>query len=269
MPSYNIDYKYESITLNIIYQAKKFLKAIRKEHKKVQQYVQQHNIEEIISDNRFGCYSKNCNNIFITHQIRLIHKNAFIQALGTRINKTFIEKFNECWVPDYEGDNNLSGEMSHNIDLNIPVLYIGPKSRFTKSTVPLNPKYKTLSIISGPEPQRSKLEEILILQLKEIEGHHAIVRGYETDKTSNGNINFFGLCEHKELESLISESSIIISRSGYSSVMDYEGLGRKAILIPTPGQTEQEYLARKHGKLKSHVFIEQSNFILKKILSKN
>ena len=49
---------------------------------------------------------------------------------------------------------------------------------------------------------------------------------------------------------IINGAKKIISRSGYSSIMDYHALGclEKVEMIATPGQTEQEYLQDLHGK---------------------
>jgi len=244
LPAYNIEYKYESITLNILSQSIKILKAVKSEKQFIEGLIRGQNFSTIVSDNRFGCYHPSCKNVFIGHQIRLIHKRKFVQAAGTRFNTSLINKFDECWVPDLEDSSSLSGEMSHNVRLDIPIRYIGPQSRFQVISAPPMPSIKTLSILSGPEPQRTILQELLLSQLKLIAGKHVIISGLDKEDLNEGSIKILGLRDVAEISRLIAESKFLISRSGYSSLMDFAAMQRKAILIPTPGQTEQEYLAR-------------------------
>lgn len=266
LPAYDITYKYESIALNMAMQARKFLKAIKKENAFVEVLVAEHHIEQIVSDNRFGCYHNKVPSVFMTHQIRLMHSKKLLQATGTAFNTGLIEKFDICWVPDYANVENLSGEMSRNVELRIPIDYISPQSRFDKIPLKDNPKFKSLSILSGPEPQRTVLEEKIIVQLKQLEGQHAIVSGVNNPVVIEENISIFGLLDQKQLSELIAESVFLISRSGYSSIMDYEAMGRKAILIPTPGQTEQIYLAKRALEFERHFVLDQADFQLAELI---
>jgi uncharacterized protein (TIGR00661 family) len=267
LPEYDITYKHESIALNLLSQSFKLLRVIKKENKRVSDIVKNKQITHIISDNRFGCYHDTCENILISHQIRLLHSNRFIQASATRLNKKLISKFDQCWVPDYETTPNLSGLMSHNISLDIPVKYIGPQSRFAE--IPTNSEYKftVLAILSGPEPQRTYLENKVSNCLLNTEGRHIIVRGIESEEHQENNIKFLGIQDVKELTSLIQQSKYLISRSGYSSLMDYNAMKRKAILIPTPGQTEQEYLAKEQIEYGHHLVLNQDNLDLSRIIT--
>lgn len=266
LPAYDIQYKYESMTLNMLTQARKFFKAIRQEKLQTEAIVRSQGYNYIISDNRYGCYVEEYENVFLTHQIRLLHARKFIQSAASKLNKRLIEKFDLCWVPDLEGTGNLSGALSHKVELDIPIHYIGPQSRFQPLTISNNYQYKCLAILSGPEPQRSNLENILKSQLAHIPGQHIIVKGKGNLDQKDGNISILGMLDHTELEKLISQSEFIISRSGYSSLMDYHIMGRRAIIIPTPGQTEQVYLAQKMGKMGIHDVATQGGLDLGKLV---
>ena len=158
-----------------------------------------------------------------------------------------INKFNECWVPDFEGNLNIAGKLSHPKTLpKIPVKYIGMLSRFKPKTHKNN-VYKYLIIISGPEPQRTIFEEKVFAFAKSCNEKILIVRGKPEEKNSieeNSNCKIYNHLTTAELENAFNSSEFIISRCGYTSVMEILSLKKKSILIPTPGQTEQEYLAK-------------------------
>ncbi len=241
LPGYNVKYKGSSMTWNIARQLPKISAAIFAERKKVKQLVANYGIDIIISDNRYGCRNKICKNIFITHQVNLAIPNPGLEILTNEINQQFINRFDECWIPDFEGAKSLAGKLS---DGRPADRYIGPLSRFKKSET--NKLYDIIVVLSGPEPQRTILEEKLIRQLSKIDQKTLIVQGKTEDYKETSlteNIKTISFLPAKSLNDAILASDLIIARSGYSTVMDLVALGKKALLIPTPGQTEQEYLA--------------------------
>ncbi|WP_235298825.1 glycosyltransferase [Portibacter marinus] len=266
LPPYHIHYRYDSIAANLLSQSYKILRAIRKENRMVNALVEKHQFSHIISDSRYGCYNDHCKNVFITHQLKLMHPNAFIQASATKLNLSMVSKFDECWIPDEEGAT-LSGGMNKDIELDIPKKYIGLQSRFAMIPIPADPKYLSISILSGPEPQRSIFQEQLESQLIHCKGDHIIVSGVQHEVQQTHNLLIYPYASVEQLTLWISESKHIISRSGYSSLMDYKAMGRKAILIPTPGQTEQEYLGRLAGQMGSHTVITQDRMRLAPLLT--
>ncbi|MEO6901967.1 MAG: glycosyltransferase [Bacteroidia bacterium] len=234
------------------------LKGIKEEHKLLQQIIKQHKIDVVISDNRFGLWSKNTRTIFITHQLMI--KAPFWEKWIHRTNLKFINKFNECWVPDEEGSNNLSGDLSHKYALPKSTVFIGLLSRFNLKTkadnAPLDStliskKYDVMAIISGPEPQRTFFEKIILEQLLKEKVKALVVRGItekEEKKSIKRNFNELVIVSHlksNEMQEAIEQSELIIARSGYSTIMDMAALGKKVFFIPTKGQTEQEYLAKR------------------------
>ncbi len=251
--AYNISYsKRFPLSIKLLIQLPKILFAIRKEYKQVNELVKRYQVNLVISDNRFGFYSTHAYCIYITHQINIIA--GIYTSLANRIHSRFMAHFNELWIPDYMANNeSLAGKLSRNTK-NTNVKYIGPLSRL-KKTESSEIKYDYLCLLSGPEPQRTLIESILynkaIVSSKKI----AFVRGTRNimEKSSTtSQIDIYDMPDMELLSRLVSHSEYIVCRSGYSTLMDAHILGKdKLILIPTPGQTEQEYLAN-YWKEKYH-----------------
>jgi len=242
---------------------------INAEKKWLKKTIAAHKIDAVISDNRFGLYHPSIRSVFITHQLFINTGNKWLDKLAQKINYHFINKFDECWVPDTKGNPNLAGKLSHPIQLpSIPVSYLGILSRFKK--LPVEKKYDLLILLSGPEPQRSIFENLLLQQLKEISGTIVLVRGLPSEEKKlplpNEQLIVHNHLPAEALNELILQSKNIVARCGYSTVMDLYALGQKAILVPTPGQTEQEYLAIHLMKNKLFYTCVQENFSLKNAL---
>jgi len=243
--SYNIQLSDKnSQNIKILAQIPKIILTIRKERNQVKKLIKKHNIDIIISDNRYGFRNKTIKSIFITHQTHILlpKKIKFLEKALNKINTKLINKFDICWVPDVEGNKNFSGKLSHKNTKIKNLKYIGILSKFKKLDLEIN--NDILVILSGPEPQRTILENILETRLGDTNNAVIIVRGNNLEKKSEyGNIDYIAFANTQELNELILKSRILISRSGYSSIMDYVYLQKRAIIVPTPGQTEQEYLA--------------------------
>ncbi len=211
--------------------------------------IKAHKIDTIISDNRPGVFSRKIKSIYITHQVNVFCslKGGFFSSLYTKIHRQIINVYNYCWIPDIEGESNISGRLSKN-NYYPALSYIGPISRFSvlePETLNKN-EYDVVCIVSGPEPQRSILEHLLIKKFSGTDKTTLIIRGLPESKeklTDKGNISFINHCNDQEFLHYINSAEYIVCRSGYSSVMDLIVTGNTALLIPTPGQPEQEYLA--------------------------
>lgn len=243
LPSYNIRYNKGSFLLGMMTKLPEIAKAIRKEQRQLNQLVQKYSACGVISDNRLGFHSNKVPSVYITHQLRMMLP--FPLAFPANyIHHSFIRKYSECWIPDLPG-RELSGRLSESTDIHRK-RYIGPLSRFKNPEYGIPVKYDILVILSGPEPQRSILEEKIILQLGRMKGVFMLIRGVEGELAGKHNFEWKGLAGGAELCELIRSAKIVVSRSGYSSLMDYYYLANQALLIPTPGQEEQEYLSRHH-----------------------
>jgi len=200
----------------------------------------------VISDNRYGFTHKTAHCVLITHQLNI--KAPFILFMANFINRAYINKFNEVWVPDYKEKNlRLAGELSDPGKISIPVNYIGPQSALVHSTPVKRDSERSdyLILLSGVEPQRTILENILITRMAFLQKKIILVRGSNTHlSVEDKNIKVMDFCFGEQLRDLIVNADTVICRSGYSTLMDLHLLHKnKLILIPTPGQTEQEYLA--------------------------
>ncbi len=266
LPSYNISYakKGNNLKLKLLTDTPKILKTIRAEQNATKIIVETHQIDGIISDNRFGVYHKDVPSAYITHQLKVLSGNT--TWLSTKIHQKTIQRFNECWVPDTLVQPHLSGSMGHIEDNGLNIKYIGPLSRFQKTENEFD--YDIMVLLSGPEPQRGILEEKLLMEFKNYDGQVLFVKGIIEEKqivNISGNITIYNFMTTELLQKSLNSSKLIVARSGYTTIMDLAKLGKKAFFIPTPGQFEQEYLAREMTKNNFAPSCDQEVFNLGKL----
>jgi uncharacterized protein (TIGR00661 family) len=238
------------LAFKILTQLPKIWKAIAYEQKWLKQTIQTHKIDLVIADNRYGMHSNQIPSVFITHQLTIKAPFKWLEQLLQKINYRFINRFSMCWVPDMEGKLNIAGALSHPTQLpKTPVQYINLLSRFTPTNTAQ--KFDACILLSGPEPQRTVFEHLMMEEVKKMKENFLIVRGKPLEKSIPFVANHVQVHNHlnaTELALAIQQSECVVCRSGYSTLMDLLALKKKMILIPTPGQTEQEYLAYKLSK---------------------
>lgn len=287
IPGYRVSYKGGIfLKLGLLFRIPAILKQIKRENKWLEKILQNHQIDAVISDNRYGLFHKSLICVFITHQLYIRSGygtsdsvaewsstvGAWIDQKLLKWNYAFIEKFSACWIPDFEDSFSVAGKLSHPpIPPSVPLKYIGILSRFQPSETRIV-KDSLLILLSGPEPQRTLFENILFKQLADSAIHIIVVRGLPGSElpipVMREGIKIYNHLLSDELNNLINESGFIIARSGYSTIMDLVKLKKNAILVPTPGQTEQEYLGRYLHEKKWMYCISQKHFKLKKALTK-
>ncbi|MDY7396183.1 glycosyltransferase [Aureibaculum sp. 2210JD6-5] len=259
LSGYNIKYsKGKNQKFQLLLSSPTIINATLKEQRTVQKIHKEENLSGIISDNRFGVRLSEIPSVYITHQINVLSGNT--TTLTSKIHQQVIAKYDECWIPD-TSDSQLSGRLSLTKNKKLNLKYIGAISRFERETI--SKKYDLLIILSGVEPQRSILEEILIAQLKGYTKKVLLVRGVfknENIPQITENITITNYLLSHELEKVINESEVVLARSGFSTILDLAKLGKKAFFIPTPGQCEQEYLAERMSELNIAPFAKQDNF---------
>ena len=268
MEGYGISYsrKKAFFLWKLFMQLPKIYSAAKKEKKWVKKMADEHQFDAIISDNRLGFYNKKIPSVFITHQLSVQTGFTFIDAIVRKIYYSYINRFSECWIPDAENnDFNLAGILSHpKSKPDIPVKYLGALSRFEKIQTESN--NKVLIVISGPEPQRTVFEEIILKQLPTSEQKIILVRGLPESNSMPdielSHVTIFNHLSSMELNQLMQKASVIITRAGYSTIMDLTAIGKNAILVPTPGQTEQEYLAQHLMEKNYFISKQQKEFVL-------
>ena len=266
LPSYNIQYskKASNFKLKMLLNTPTILRAIKTEKKITKEIVEKYNIQGIISDSRFGVRHPSIKNVFISHQLNVL--SGTTTYFSSKLHLTYIKKYDQCWVPDSSASDNLSGFLGHPNFKISNIKYIGPLSRFTKEKLPI--KYHYLALLSGPEPQRSILEDILLNAFEKTEQKILLVRGVvdqTTLKSKNPQVTIKNHLFGSDLENALNSSDVVIGRSGYTSIMDFSKLEKKAFLIPTPGQPEQEYLANRLAKLGVASTCRQNEFSLEKL----
>lgn len=270
LPAYNVTYKTPNMTWNIATQAPKIAIAMFREFFALQQIIKKHQIDAVISDNRYGCWTWKVPTAFITHQVNILIPNSILQFLVSRWNYLVLHLFKTVWIPDVPNEPNIAGKLAHNFPIR-HAKYIGILSRMKPLKV--EQQYDLGIILSGPEPQRTYLEEKLLRQVKDyqkvnpnvnvlfVKGKMSVEEKVETD-----NLEIHGYLTAKELNQKMAASRLIIARSGYSTVMDLVKMNKKAIMIPTPGQTEQEYLADLYQAQQIFYTQSQTDFELAKAL---
>jgi len=254
-PSVPIHYsRHFPVWFKLLLSFPRLLSGMWKEHRFLKKLLQKRHIDVVISDNRYGLWNRHVRSIFITHQLRVIFPKRlhWLERFADFFIQRTLKHFNFCWVPDFPDESNLGGRLSHPLKINDKVRYIGPVSRFllTEKSPPVHlaKTFDTVIMLSGPEPQRSILEKTLIQKLRNTEYSVLIIRGIPWKKQGQTIYKKIQLVSHLPDElflAYIKNAKYLICRPGYSSLMDLSILGLSAIVIPTPGQTEQEYLGKK------------------------
>lgn len=267
LPSYQIEYAKNGnhFKWKMLRNSPKMIEAIINEKKIVKNWVKEYELVGIISDNRMGVFSKKIPSIFVTHQLNVLTGNT--TWLTSKLHQFIIKKFDECWVPDVEKNPNLTGKLGHLKSKNFKIKYIGPLSRFTFKEDKII--YDLMVLLSGPEPQRSILEEQLKKEIFNFKGKVVFINGViekEQKVRQIDNITFYNFMNSGELEMTFNKSEKVLCRSGYTTIMDLAKLGKKAFFIPTPGQYEQEYLAKKLKKEGLVTYAKQEKFKIDNLL---
>lgn len=251
LPGIEVRYGERFFTLKLAQQMPALLGAMRKERRAVANLVERESIDGIISDNRFGSWGSGVPDVVLSHQWTVETGNWASRPVATMLHRRILKKYAHCWIPDGFGESALAGRLSQTSDPN--TTHIGPLSRLSRETVPLRHAdhatgsiSKVLVVCSGPEPLRTRLEEAAIAQLKELSYPTLIARGLPGAAPMPSPADHIELVAHLDthaMASAMAEADVVISRTGYTTLMDLAATGTRALLIPTPGQPEQEYLA--------------------------
>jgi hypothetical protein len=238
--------------LSLLFKIPALLYHIIVEHHKLRRIIAEYAVDIIISDNRFGLWNRKVITVYVTHMplIPFPKYLKFIEPIGVYLHRQIIKKYSLCFIPDLPGNLNLSGRLSHGLKLPDNVRYIGILSRFIDPEQPEdeNPVkfHHNTVILSGPEPQREILKQKLVILLKDKEPITVMFEGKPGNRgeiARNENIIFYSHLPAYRMKGMITSSDSIITRAGYTTIMELVSLNCTALIIPTPGQTEQEYLA--------------------------
>lgn len=251
-PGFNPGYsRYLPQYLSVLLNLPRLTFHIIREHFRLKRIITDYSVDIVISDNRFGLWNRRIKSVYITHMPRIPFPKPFrfLEPAGIILHRLIIKRYDFCYIPDLPGENNISGRLSHGLRLTENVRYIGLLSRFSQLVQNGSKAYEHLYntvILSGPGHQKELLKKKLTDIFREKEPATVILEGkpqLKKEPEKDGNITLYSHLPSVEMISIIAGSEGIICRSGYTGIMDLIVLNSSALLIPTPGQTEQEYLA--------------------------
>ena len=266
--------------LGLLCQLPGLICSLFREHALIKKIVHHHHIDILISDNRYGLFCRSAFTVFVTHQLSPVLPCfwRWFEYPLYRILRRIIRLYNACWIPDFDDpDQNISGKLSHRFSRPDNVRYIGILSRFSNPDIVRNPSparhYNMAVILSGPEPQITTFENLVLEQLKKMPVSAIVIKGFRgtTRQSSEIQEEKIFLAPHLDTEifaEVLLQADFVLCRSGYSGIMDLIALGIQAILVPTPGQSEQEYLAAHLAKKGWFPFVQQKDLDLACVLKK-
>lgn len=268
LDGYDVRYSRRALMLGLIRQIPALLRRIREEHAWLLDFATQQGIDGIISDNRYGLWHPEKPSVMLTHQPALISGMGSVgDAVARRLHYDFLHRFSEVWIPDLPDKNGLGGRLSHPNILPHHAKYVGWLSQFDPTPSASHGRH-LLVLLSGPEPHRSLLADKIWEQVRQLKEQVVFVEGRaDVQRPKAPNVQHIPLAATEELAPLIADATWVICRSGYSTLMDLACFGKQAILIPTPGQTEQEYLAKSLAAQGRYTYASQRNFNLGKALN--
>ncbi len=248
LPSLQVRYSHTSLWWNAFRHGRHWLMSVYSDHHFIRRWLRSHEVDGIISDHRLGIWDPHIPSVLIAHQLTIPLRPRWLHRLVNSWHHRHCRKYHDIWVPDYP-DRRLSGALSH-----CPggrMAFIGPQSQFSSYTQGPQPRpiRKAIAVLSGPEPFRTTLESTLCTVLEDLQWSYLLVRGTTTSQPIPHSLRYGAAIDFLSGEELFQEirvSEFYIGRAGYSTLMDLEYLRKPALLITTPTQPEQVYLAQYH-----------------------
>jgi hypothetical protein len=277
LSGYNITYSRLNHVLQIglLSQLPRLLQVIKAEQHWLLHTVRTHSIQGIISDNRYGLHHSSVPTVIITHQLRILTgAGAMADAAVQQMHYRYLQRFGEVWIPDTEQQPSLAGVLSHPDTLPHKSRYIGWLSRFegVAATQTDNSDKHLLILLSGPEPLRTETSKRLWQQALGYKGGRVVFADGSDAANAPASvpphITYHRRLNDQELIAAVGNAHTVVCRSGYSTIMDLVAMGARAILLPTPAQTEQQYLGKYLHKQKLFYTIPEKDFEINDALEK-
>lgn len=243
-PGRHISYAERFNFLHIARQMPGFLRSIAEERAWTAKFTASHGVDGVFSDNCYGVWAPGVPSILMTHQLHLPVPLPLRAATRAAVRR-WSAPFEEVWVPDLQGEAALSGPLGHPALSQERTYYVGALSHLaTGLTAGNGASFVAVGMVSGPEPHRTLMEEGLRRWLAEVPGEHVIFAGKPGGgERRDGNVWTRYSAPAEEILGAWRSSQFCVSRAGYSTVLDLVCEGKPAVLIPTPGQTEQLQVA--------------------------
>lgn len=267
LPAYGVRYPYGSIFKNLLTQSFRIWKAILSERQAMNKIIDKEKIHFVLSDNRYGLQRVQCPSVFLCHQVYIHADNRLMRLLMNGVNGLMLYFAKEIWVPDMPDYPSLGGKLTHTPGKSVSkkIKYIGPQTNLNLPESESMSSGNLLILLSGPEPQRSLLENQITKLLPDLDQrvNVCLIRGSKSGTTLSIDLaRIIDLADRSVVAAEVAKATAIVCRSGYSTLMDLASYKGKVLYIPTPGQTEQEYLARLHADEQRKFAVNQSELSL-------
>ena len=230
------------------------------EQRLTERLVRERRIDVVVSDSRFGVWSREAPSYCLFHSLRQIipGRPRWLERQVERAQRHLLRPYRAILVPDAEGSESLAGDLAHDVDLDWGegrIVYLGPLTELRGDT---DPDIDCFFSISGVEPHHSMLAQRVLAALPALGGRIVVALGRPEaagETTTKGNAIVHGYLGRRAQGEMLARSRVVVGRSGYTTLMELSAWGKRAFFVPTPGQSEQEYLAQLHrdrGRVASH-----------------
>ncbi|MFP4223274.1 MAG: glycosyltransferase [Phycisphaeraceae bacterium] len=222
------------------------------EKRRLRKLLRDRPIDVVISDHRYGLVTDAVPCFFISHSPRYIApwRSWFMETCMELFVAAWLRPAEKLLVPDHD-QRGLSGDMSHKTRFfpREKMVFLGQLSSLSLPDDPPGQDIDTFISISGPEPQRTRFQAKVLGQLGRLKGRTVVTLGLpgrEPPRVKDvpANVEIHAYLGRAEQQRMMLRSRLVVCRSGYTTLMELAELGRPALLVPTPAQTEQLYLAK-------------------------
>lgn len=224
-----------------------------RERRLVDALVAEHGFDRIVSDSRYGVCSPSVPSFYLVHSLRQIipGRPKRLEKMVEAAQKLMWRRAVKLLIPDEEEDG-LAGDLCHDLACSWEgrLEYIGVLASVRRRDVPQDVDH--FISVSGAEPQRTMFERLVLSQASSLPGRVIVALGRPeagAAVSDGGRVQVHAFMARAEQEEMMNRARLVISRSGYTTLMELAELRRRALLVPTVGQSEQEYLAERLERL--------------------
>lgn len=241
-------------------------RTFRREHRFVDELCRAGKCDRIVSDSRYGVWSRDVPSYHLMHTLHQISpfRVRLVEHVIESIQRGLLSGAKKVLIPDQE-ENGLAGELCHDLVAfrRDQIEYLGILSSVLRMPVEQDIDY--FITVSGVEPQRSILEKKVLRQARELDGRVVITLGRPDlpfSVSDDGRLAIYSFLGRRRQAEMLNRARTVVSRSGYTTLMELAELGKRALMVPAVGQSEQEYLAGLHERRGTMHSVPQSRLNL-------